>query len=131
MRQMCHQRYIKILWLKLRKKPILRNLIWYWKCCYTYILEFLFVHRFISLFLIALRMRFHHRFLVLFFCLRFDQIGNKLQQPFRNQRHKFARYTKSQHYSNIFYHVHKVTGGRMFSWFTWNSRLSGKEKLNM
>ena len=66
-------------------------------------LKFLWVQRFISLFLIALRTRFHHRFLVLLFYLRFDQIGNKLQQPFRNQRHKFTRYTQCQHYVQHFW----------------------------
>ena len=31
------------------------------------------------------------------FYIRFDQIGNKLQQPFRSQKHKFTRYKKCQH----------------------------------
>ena len=60
------------------------------KRCYAYILKFICVQRDISLFLIALRTRFHHRFLVLLLYLRFDQISNKLQHPFRNQRHKFT-----------------------------------------
>ena len=74
----------------------------HWECCYAYILKFRCVQRFISLFLIALRIRFHHRFLVLLFYLRFDQIGNKLQQPSRNQRYKFTRYAKCQHYVQYF-----------------------------
>ena len=81
----------------------------HWKCCYAYILKFLCVQRFISLFLIALRTRFHHRFLVLLFYVRFDQIGIKLQQPSRNQRHKFTRYTKCQHYVQHFHdHIHNL-----------------------
>ena len=51
--------------------------------------------RFISLFLIALRTQFHDRFLVLLFYLRFDQIGNKLQQSFRNQRQVYKVYKMS------------------------------------
>ena len=79
------------------------HLLRHWKCCYAYFLKFICVQRSISLFLIALRTRLHQRFLVLFFCLRFDQIGNKLQQPFTNQRHKFTRYTKCQHYAHHFW----------------------------
>ena len=74
-------------------------------CMFSDYVMFLFlcVHRFISLFLIALRTRFHHRFLVLLFYLRFDQIGIKLQQPFRNQRYKLTRYTECHHYVQHFW----------------------------
>ena len=82
-----------------------------WKCCYTYILTFLRVQRFIPLFLIALRTQFPHRYLVLPFYLRFDQIGNKLQQPFRNQRHKFTDTQNVNITSNIFDHVHEAFSG--------------------
>ena len=58
--------------------------------------------KFICLFLIALRIWFHHRFLVLLLYVRFDQVGNKLQQPFRNQRNKFTWYAKCQHYVQYF-----------------------------
>ena len=65
-------------------------------------LKFLCVQRFISLFLIALRTQFHHRFLVLLFYLRFNQIGSKLQQPFRNQSSRIQNVNIA---SNIFDHV--------------------------
>ena len=92
---------VSTLWLSLAENQI--HLSRQWKCCYAYTLKFLCVQRFISLFLIAFWTRFHYRFLVLLFYLRFDQIGNKLQQPLRNQRHKFTRYTKCQHYVQQFW----------------------------
>ena len=63
----------------------------HWKCCYAYILKFLCVQSVTSVFNCSYNM-FRQSFLVLLFYLRFYQIGKKLQQPFRNQRHKFTRY---------------------------------------
>ena len=61
----------------------------------AYILKFLCVQRFISMFLIPLRAWFHQRFLVSLFYLRFDQVDNKLQQPIRNQRQVYKVYKMS------------------------------------
>ena len=91
---------ISTLYLPLAENQVEKNynkihLSGLWKCCYTKILIFLCVQRFISLFLIALTTSFHHRFLVILFYLRLDHIGNKLKQPFRNQRQVYKVYKMS------------------------------------
>ena len=111
----------------------------HWKCCYAYILNFFLCSKIhISVFTCSYNMVPPQIFSATF--LRFDQIGNKMQQPFRNQRQSLYGTQNVNITSNNFEHVLTISCNlkrtksklkKMFWQQLWTQTLDSQFSLRM